>query len=48
MPNGSRFTAVAADTGGAINGNTIDLLVSSPAEAQSFGRQSGIKIYRAN
>lgn len=48
IPGWSPFTAVAADTGGAINGNKIDLLVSSPQEARNFGRQGGIQIYRVN
>lgn len=48
IPGWAPFTAVAADTGGAINGNKIDLLVGSPAEARNFGRQGGIKIYRVN
>src|SRR5690625_563215 len=33
-------TAVAGDTGGAINGKTIDLHVPSHAEADAFGRQT--------
>lgn len=37
-PNGS-FTAIALDTGGAINGHIIDYLVSSESEALSLGRQ---------
>lgn len=48
IPGWAPFRAVAADTGGAINGNKIDLLVSSPSEALNFGRRSGIKIYRVN
>lgn len=35
--NGSTFMAKASDTGSAINGNKIDLLVSSPSEASSNG-----------
>lgn len=31
--------AVAADTGGAINGNHIDLAMDSVSEALDFGRQ---------
>lgn len=31
---------IAADTGGAINGNKIDVLVSSTSKALSFGRQN--------
>lgn len=45
MPNGEEFTATARDTGSAINGNIIDVLVSSPNEARQFGRQSGIRVY---
>lgn len=48
IPGWSPFQAVAADTGGAINGNKIDLLVSSPSEARNFGRKGGIQIYRVN
>ncbi|MDQ0300946.1 uncharacterized protein YabE (DUF348 family) [Salibacterium salarium] len=46
IPLGSRVyvegygEATAADTGGAINGNRIDLHVSSKAEANRFGRQT--------
>ncbi|WP_176757539.1 G5 and 3D domain-containing protein [Salimicrobium halophilum] len=46
IPLGSRVwvegygTAVAADTGGAINGNRIDLHVPNKGEAFSFGRRS--------
>ena len=32
------FTAISADTGGAINGSTIDILVGSESEAISKGR----------
>lgn len=35
----SSFLATAQDTGGAIKGNIIDLLVSSSSQAQSNGRQ---------
>lgn len=35
--NGQTFIAQACDTGSAINGNKIDLLVSSPSEALSLG-----------
>lgn len=48
IPGWEPFTAVAADTGGAINGNKIDLLVGSRSEALNFGRRGGIKIYRVN
>lgn len=48
IPGWEPFTAVAADTGGAINGNKIDLLVGSPSEASNFGVRGGIKIYRVN
>lgn len=48
IPGWEPFTAVAADTGGAINGNKIDLLVGSPSEASNFGIRGGIKIYRVN
>lgn len=48
LPSGESFYAKASDTGGAINGNKIDLLVSSPDEAMSFGRQSGIRVYSTN
>src|SRR5699024_7881612 len=33
-------TAIAADTGGAINGNRIDVHVSSDGEAMNWGRRS--------
>lgn len=36
---GQSFTAIALDTGGAIKGNKIDILVGSTDEAWSFGRQ---------
>jgi len=42
--NGNSFVATARDTGSAINGNIIDILVSSPDEAYSFGRQHGIEV----
>lgn len=48
LPNGESFLAKASDTGGAINGRKIDLLVNSPQEARRFGRQSGIKVYSTN
>lgn len=37
-PSGT-FTAEAADTGGAIKGRIIDILVGSEAESRSYGRQ---------
>jgi 3D (Asp-Asp-Asp) domain-containing protein len=38
--SGESFLAVAEDTGGAINGGHIDVLVSSHSQAIQFGRQS--------
>ncbi len=45
-PNGSWIygTAVAADTGGAVKGNIIDLYVESYSEAINFGRRKA-KVY---
>lgn len=40
LGNGERIDAIAEDTGGNINGNRIDLLVETEAEALEFGRQS--------
>lgn len=40
LSDGTTFTAQALDTGGAINGHDIDLLVASESEAWEFGRQS--------
>ncbi|WP_181351131.1 G5 and 3D domain-containing protein [Thalassobacillus sp. CUG 92003] len=46
IPLGSRVWvegygyAIAGDTGGAINGNKIDLFISSQSKAQSFGRRT--------
>lgn len=37
--NGQSFMAIAEDTGGAIKGNKIDILVGSTEEALNFGRQ---------
>lgn len=37
--NGSTFTAISLDTGGAINGNIVDFLVGSESEARQFGRK---------
>lgn len=36
---GQSFTAIAVDTGGAIRGHKIDILVGSQSEAINFGRQ---------
>ncbi|WP_110954285.1 3D domain-containing protein [Anaerosinus massiliensis] len=50
IPLGTRLyipgygVAVAADTGGAINGNIIDLCMETYSEAISFGRRS-VKVY---
>lgn len=38
---GSSFKAIAIDTGGAIVGNKVDLLVSNEHDAINFGRQHG-------
>lgn len=40
-------TAIAADTGGAIRGNKIDLCMESYGEAMNFGRQS-VEVYILN
>lgn len=40
LANGDSFTAKASDTGGAIRGNRIDVLVSDEATAYSLGRQA--------
>ena len=45
VPGWEPFDAIAADTGGAIVGNIIDILVASPSEAGVFGRQNGIEVY---
>lgn len=45
VPGWEPFDAIAADTGGAIVGNIIDILVASPSEAAVFGRQNGIEVY---
>ena len=37
---GESFEAVAADTGGNIKGNRVDILVGSVEEAREFGRQT--------
>lgn len=39
-PNGTSFKAIAVDTGGAIKGNIIDILVETKSEAYQLGRQS--------
>lgn len=50
IPLGSRLyipgygMAIAADTGGAIRGNRIDLLMDSYDAAMNFGRQS-VEVY---
>lgn len=40
LASGDSFTAKASDTGGAIRGNRIDVLVSDEATAYSLGRQA--------
>lgn len=40
LANGDSFTAKASDTGGAIKGNRIDVLVSDEATAYKLGRQA--------
>jgi 3D (Asp-Asp-Asp) domain-containing protein len=40
LSEGHTFEATAQDTGGAIRGNRIDLLVSTEDEAWQFGRQT--------
>lgn len=40
LADGSSITAKAVDTGGAIKGNRIDLLVSDEGTANKFGRQT--------
>lgn len=40
LADGSTFEAVAADTGGAIKGRKLDVLVGTYDEAVQFGRQS--------
>lgn len=44
IPGWPPFTAKACDTGSAINGNKIDLLVSSIGEAYAFGHVYGISV----
>ena len=48
IPGWAPFLAKASDTGSAINGNIIDLLVSTPSEARTYGRKNNIKVYRVN
>lgn len=48
VPGWEPFDAIAADTGGAIVGNIIDILVASPSEAAVFGRQNGVEVYILN
>ncbi|WP_326848304.1 3D domain-containing protein [Bacillus velezensis] len=38
--DGTTFEAVSLDTGGAIKGSKIDVLVANEADAVQFGRQS--------
>jgi 3D (Asp-Asp-Asp) domain-containing protein len=40
LADGTTFKAQALDTGGAIRGNRIDILVASRAEAMTLGRQA--------
>lgn len=40
LADGTSFKAQALDTGGAINGNRIDILVASRSEAIALGRQT--------
>lgn len=40
LKNGQTFVAEAADTGGAIKGKRIDILVETKKQAYQFGRQS--------
>ncbi|MGL4772000.1 MAG: 3D domain-containing protein [Clostridium sp.] len=37
--------AIAADTGGAIKGNKIDVFLNSDAACRSWGRKKGVKVY---
>ena len=48
VPGMKPFNAKASDTGGAIKGNIIDILFSTPNEARQFGRKNGIKVYKTN
>ncbi|MFD1270645.1 3D domain-containing protein [Paenibacillus motobuensis] len=40
LADGTEFEATAQDTGGAIKGEIIDVLVKSEKEARQFGRQA--------
>ena len=40
MPNGNSIKAIAADTGGAIDGNRIDILMPTEGKALNFGRRT--------
>lgn len=42
LANGMSFAVIAADTGGAIRGNKIDVLVASESEARQLGRQGAV------
>lgn len=42
LSGGMAFKAIAADTGGAIKGYKIDVLVASESEARQLGRQSAV------
>lgn len=42
LSDGSEFTAIASDTGGAIKGNRIDVLVKTVNEAYQKGRQTAV------
>lgn len=42
LSSGQSFAVIAADTGGAIRGNKIDVLVASESEARRLGRQSAV------
>lgn len=42
LANGQSFAVVAQDTGGAIRGNKIDVLVASESEARRLGRQGAV------
>ena len=42
LANGQSFAVIAMDTGGAIRGDKIDVLVASESEARELGRQSAV------